>query len=282
MKKERIRKNKKQTKVLSSIFIFDKRVIDLERKGIELILVLDDRSKIRNADIRRDIKITLECKICNIQVQRVYDSRFFNHEYLCHKCKGKGYNSNKLNRTLTIKVDEKRGMLTIKKILWDRKPIKYLCECECGNFKEFGSSAFGSVKSCGCLSHKKRKDVVNFTGYEGIYGTYWRGVINRAKKFSSIVIPIEKAWNLWILQDGKCALSNIPIFLPVDSNTPGTASLDRIDSSKGYIEGNVQWIHKDINRMKNKYDQKYFINMCRLITEKDSISQDSNKPVQHL
>ena len=45
------------------------------------------------------------------------------------------------------------------------------------------------------------------------------------------------------------------------------ASLDRIDSSKGYIEGNVQWVHQNINMMKNKFDNQYFIEMCKLITK---------------
>ena len=42
-------------------------------------------------------------------------------------------------------------------------------------------------------------------------------------------------------------------------NNNDSISLDRIDSSKGYEENNVQWVHKDINLMKNKYDNKYFI-----------------------
>jgi hypothetical protein len=44
-----------------------------------------------------------------------------------------------------------------------------------------------------------------------------------------------------------------------------TASLDRIDSSFGYIEGNVQWVHKDINIIKLDYDQDYFIKICSAV-----------------
>jgi archaellum component FlaC len=50
-------------------------------------------------------------------------------------------------------------------------------------------------------------------------------------------------------------------------NGTATASLDRVDSAKGYIKGNVQWVHKDINMMKQQYSQEYFIQMCRLTTE---------------
>jgi len=47
-----------------------------------------------------------------------------------------------------------------------------------------------------------------------------------------------------------------------------TASLDRIDSSKGYIEGNVQWVHKMVNMSKQQYTQEEFINMCIAVANK--------------
>lgn len=48
-----------------------------------------------------------------------------------------------------------------------------------------------------------------------------------------------------------------------------TASLDRIVSTKGYVEGNVQWVCKMVNIMKNVYDQEDFINMCKKIGNKE-------------
>ena len=44
-----------------------------------------------------------------------------------------------------------------------------------------------------------------------------------------------------------------------------TASLDRIDSSKGYIKGNVQWVHKEFNKMKLDLLDKEFIDICKLV-----------------
>jgi hypothetical protein len=46
-----------------------------------------------------------------------------------------------------------------------------------------------------------------------------------------------------------------------------TASLDRIDSSKGYVEGNVQWVHKRINIMKNDLSDSEFIEWCRVVSK---------------
>lgn len=75
-------------------------------------------------------------------------------------------------------------------------------------------------------------------------------------------------WNLFIIQNRKCALSGLELSFPKTSEDQSyTASIDRIDSALGYVEGNVQWVHKDINMMKNKYNQEYFIQMCKLISE---------------
>jgi len=47
-----------------------------------------------------------------------------------------------------------------------------------------------------------------------------------------------------------------------------TASFDRIDSSKSYEVGNIQWVHTMVNMAKNKYPQEKFIEMCCAIADK--------------
>ena len=60
----------------------------------------------------------------------------------------------------------------------------------------------------------------------------------------------------------QCALSGLPIKLPDRYKQTFTASIDRIDSSKGYVKGNVQWVHKDINMMKRNLNQARFVEFC--------------------
>ena len=48
-----------------------------------------------------------------------------------------------------------------------------------------------------------------------------------------------------------------------------TASLDSIDSSLGYTIDNIQWIHKQINIMKNVYSNSDLIDICYKIVETD-------------
>ena len=69
---------------------------------------------------------------------------------------------------------------------------------------------------------------------------------------------------LLIEQDFKCALTRWPISA-VDSNK-NTGSLDRIDSSIGYVVGNVQWVHRMVNMCKQQYSQSDFIEMCNAVS----------------
>ena len=83
-------------------------------------------------------------------------------------------------------------------------------------------------------------------------------------------ITIEYAWDLYLNQNKECALSGLPIKFSFTRNkNDETASLDRIDSKLGYVEGNVQWVHKHVNMMKNVYSQKYFISICKLISNRN-------------
>jgi hypothetical protein len=66
------------------------------------------------------------------------------------------------------------------------------------------------------------------------------------------------------LYTGKCALTNWPLNL---SFSNATASLDRIDSGKGYTRENIQWVHKMVNMCKNKYMQQDFISMCHAVAQ---------------
>ena len=80
-------------------------------------------------------------------------------------------------------------------------------------------------------------------------------------------ITIEDAWNKYLQQNGKCALSGVDIMLRGQEmgisskyvHKKTTASLDRIDSSLGYTIDNIQWIHKDLNQMKSDRSMETFL-----------------------
>lgn len=143
------------------------------------------------------------------------------------------------------------------------KNNKWICKClACGNDNVSVSSKKlinGIRTSCGCLNE------IPWKSYQDIPADFWYNIVNGARQRGiKFYISIEYAWNLFLNQKRKCKLSNLELSF---SKEKRTASLDRIDSSKDYIENNVQWIHKDINLMKNKFPQKDFIEICKLVAK---------------
>lgn len=114
----------------------------------------------------------------------------------------------------------------------------------------------------------------HWKGYQEISQTFFGNLIKSAKdRCIKFDITIEYIWDLFLKQEKKCALSKIDICFSEKAGkyySKQTASLDRIDSSKGYIDGNVQWVHKTINTMKMSLKQEDFINWCKLVTENSS------------
>lgn len=98
-----------------------------------------------------------------------------------------------------------------------------------------------------------------------------KGAKSRQIKYDVSTKYLEK---LFLLQEEKCALSGVQISFAKNytefSTGIGTASLDRIDSSKGYIKGNVQWVHKKVNIMKQDMTDEEFINWCKTIADCNS------------
>lgn len=82
-------------------------------------------------------------------------------------------------------------------------------------------------------------------------------------------ITPQYVWRLFLAQDRKCALSGVELVMDSmkTNDKRRTASLDRIDSSVGYIEGNVQWVHKSVNLQKGSMSDKDLINWCHLISQ---------------
>ena len=102
----------------------------------------------------------------------------------------------------------------------------------------------------------------SWNGCGDITGAYW-GIIKfqASKRHLAFDLKISDAWSLYREQEGICVHSGMPIGFGKDR----TASLDRINPAKGYSLSNVQWVHKDINRMKWKLTENDFLRWCYLV-----------------
>lgn len=178
--------------------------------------------------------------------------------------------------------DEKFGFLTVKHRVENNKDSRavWVCECVCGKLVKCSGKDLrsGHNISCGC----KNK------GYDGIVPGYFFSTIkcranNKKREFN---IDYKYVCDLFDKQNGLCALTGRKINFSINKvefeyDRTTTASLDRIDSSKGYIKGNVQWIHKDLQRIKSDYKQEDFFKLCEevYLWEKEKESSSAARAV---
>lgn len=181
-------------------------------------------------------------------------------------------------------INQKFNYLTVTGFIYreDKRKVagyRAICICDCGKeIEEFPRKIInGQRKTCGIkgcpyfhqvrVDSSKKSSIGSFTGHEGIYGSRWAAWrIGAEKRGLEFKITKEYAWNLFIEQDKKCALSGTELCFDGKWNsTKTTASLDRIDSSKGYVEGNIQWVHKKINLMKGNMTDEEFTTICKSV-----------------
>lgn len=156
----------------------------------------------------------------------------------------------------------------------------YLSErnmCEVAREKGISRSTIGAIISRSGLSRSKKESMLVHSNNKrkkngdthDIKNSTFCGVKRGARvRNLEYSITLEQAWELYLKQDKKCALTGLPITIicSYKAEEKSTASLDRINSSEGYVEGNIQWVHKDVNLIKRDMDQKEFVKMCIDIT----------------
>lgn len=133
----------------------------------------------------------------------------------------------------------------------------FRCVCHCGQLFSARVTHIGGGRttSCGCVRRGNARRNL-WKGYGEISGDYWWTVQKHARMRNfAFQISIEAAWRLFVKQKSRCALSGVLLTFKPNQ----TASLDRINSKLGYCRGNLQWVHKQVNKMKNNLPQEEFI-----------------------
>jgi len=106
---------------------------------------------------------------------------------------------------------------------------------------------FGDGKNKYDISkHGRKKD--EYTNFR----YYFRNLKRRNKQ---IDVTLQDLKELWEKQGGICTFSSVNLVLSTHTQTNKNpiyrASLDRIDSTKGYTKENIRWVSLAINWMKN-------------------------------
>lgn len=98
------------------------------------------------------------------------------------------------------------------------------------------------------------------------FRTLMKSCRNRKNKDCNLDLPYLK--DLWEKQKGKCALTGVDLKLETSSNKNYQASIDRIDSSKGYVKGNIRFTSVSVNWLKSDLDDNHlreFFQICKMV-----------------
>lgn len=178
------------------------------------------------------------------------------------------------NPTWVYKSDDLSGMKFGRLLVKERGALdrhhkmSWVCLCDCGKEKSVAAASLtrGLTQSCGCLKHE-----LVHKGHMDISASFWRRLVQSASQRNiELDITPEYVWSVYEQQGRECAYTGLPLYFHPDSNKPQSknASIDRIDSFKGYVRGNIQIIHKTVNLVKNWLPEAEFVALCNLVALK--------------
>lgn len=144
-------------------------------------------------------------------------------------------------------INERFTRLTVVKRVV-KKRVYWLCECDCGNFKEVQTSHLrsGATQSCGCLQKERaRKSNTKHDGKGTRLYRIWKNLRQRCnnennpryKDYGGRGLKVCEEWNDFI-NFKKWSLEN-----GYDVNL----EIDRIENDKGYSGNNCRWTTTLVN-----------------------------------
>lgn len=214
-----------------------------------------------------NIRIATICPRCRKGLSALPERIFSGQTVSCHEC------SRELNgqRRWRDIAGLRHGDLVAIRPTIERKHQNVVWEVKCSNCAStvyLTTNEFFGQHTCGCGLRRIGKDNAHWKGTGEMPGAFWAGFLGQARREKkAVAVSPEECWRLFEQQGGTCALTGLKLhFGTVYRDTPTTASIDRIDSNKGYVRGNTQWVHKAINKMKIDLDLERFCCLCRLVT----------------
>lgn len=200
--------------------------------------------------------VTVQCKCGKIE-EKCLSELVRGRTTGCKSCKSR-------ERSRNIHVGDKYKKWTVidgPKIN-KRHNVLWLCQCECGEKRWFQGNELTNESKCfACKKCASKLLTENVTFKNGRIGDLTITKYDKIKKMSekrniSFNVSIEYLWNLFQEQNNFCAITGDYI------EHISKASLDRIDSSNGYVEGNVQWVTPQANLCKHKLSMEELYDFC--------------------
>jgi hypothetical protein len=85
-------------------------------------------------------------------------------------------------------------------------------------------------------------------------------------------ICTEVLYDLWVKQDGKCAVTGLPMTHISGQGRVGTnLSIDRIDSTAGYTRDNIRLVCSQVNLMRSSLSDSELVDWCHKVIQGQSV-----------
>lgn len=120
-----------------------------------------------------------------------------------------------------------------------------------------------SNKRCKSCSNKSNNPMGEHRGVR--ISWFHKARLQATTRRWQFLITIDDIADLFVKQNGLCALSSMPISVSGDLKDI-SGSIDRIDNNVGYLVSNIQLVHKRINMMRGPLSVRDFVDFCRAVT----------------
>lgn len=148
-------------------------------------------------------------------------------------------------------------------IVSEKKKRKMYCSRSCaGKSNVFKNNFF--VKNMGNTNNFNSKTKLKDEFTEVRW--FIRRIKSRTREFNVTVEYLKDLWN----NQNICPYTGVKLVLPKTrgvNNPIYSASIDRIDSSIGYVIGNIQYVSMAANYMKGAMSHEQTIELCKTIAD---------------
>jgi hypothetical protein len=191
---------------------------------------------------------------------------FENRKPFCRSCLNR---KAQLNRKHIIEAQKSERDALKEKICKDCNELKNIDLFDKASYKNGNTCIRNTCKECLKTQKKQyyKKQVENDLGLSSNRSAeaWITKIIYKASKRNKLFeIDKEYVLNIYKKQNGKCALSG-QILTFHKNNLSSNISIDRIDSSKGYVIGNIQLVCTHVNIMKWDKSTEELLSWCEKI-----------------
>lgn len=197
----------------------------------------------------------VNCEECGIEF-KINSSRLKNKSHACSReCRGK-LNSKAYSTKIEVPC-ENCG----KKVYYKQQQFKNVL------YKSCSRQCAGKLKSK-YNKGNNNPNSLNLTDIEKFFYNKCKDCKYRAKvKKLKFNIDYKYLLDIYNKQQGKCFYSGLAMKIKGNKDY-NTLSIDRVDSSKGYVKGNVVFCLNSINMLKSNHDLKDIENVFKAIMVK--------------